>query len=40
MDDISLVKGGHARNETIRNASLIAHRLGYQFISELRQEAL
>ena len=40
MDDIGLVKGGHARNETIRNASLIAHRLGYQFISELRQEAL
>ena len=40
MDDISLVKGGHARNETIRNASLIAHRLGYQFISEMRQEAL
>ncbi len=40
MDDISLVIGGHARNETIRNASLIAHRLGYQFISELRQEAL
>ena len=39
-DDIGLVKGGHARNETIRNASLIAHRLGYQFISELRQEAL
>ena len=40
MDDIGLVKGGHARNETIRNASLIAHRLGYQLISELRQEAL
>ena len=40
MDDIGLVKGGHTRNETIRNASLIAHRLGYQLISELRQEAL
>ena len=40
MDDIGLVKGGHARNETIRNTSLIAHRLGYQFISEIRQEAL
>ena len=40
MDDIGLVKGGHARNETIRNASLIAYRLGYQLISELRQEAL
>ena len=40
MDDIGLVKGGHARNETKRNASLIAHRLGYQLISELRQEAL
>ena len=36
-DDIALVKGGHARNEMRRNASLIADDLGCTLISEMSQ---
>lgn len=39
-DDIGLVRGGHARNEVLRNAPLISDALGYQVVTELPRTAL
>lgn len=39
-DDIGLVRGGHARNEMLRNASLISDALGYQVVTELPRASL
>ncbi len=39
-DDLSVMKGAHARTETLRDSSLLADRLGYQLISPVQREVL
>ena len=40
MDDIAVVKGGHARSAMLRNAALVADALDCQFIAEVPQGVL
>ena len=40
MDDIAVVKGGHARSAVQRNAALVADALGCQLIAEVPQGVL
>ena len=39
-DDLAMIKGAHARNETVRKPARIADGLGYQFVYELPEAAL
>ena len=34
-DDLAMIKGAHARNETVRKPARIADGLGYEFVYEL-----
>ena len=39
-DDISMIKGAHARNEALREPGKIAHSLEHTYIHEVGQDAL
>ena len=39
-DDMSMIKGAHARNEALREPRKIAHSLEHTFIHEVSQDAL
>ena len=39
-DDLAMIKGAHARNETVRKPARIADGLGYEFVYELPEAAL
>ena len=40
QNDIKIVKGGHARNEVLREANLVASKMGYRFVKNLSRKRI